>query len=201
MNIKDNWLNIIIQGIGFIGLAFAVSSFQSRKLKGILLFQTLGNTAFVIHFVMLGAYTGAAINLLGAFRNMVFYNKEKAWASKKIWLYFFAAVYIVSGIVSWKNIYSLLPIIGVLMTTVAYWIRDAAVTRKLVVPASIFWLIYSIAVFSIPGIITEAFILVSVITAIIRYDIRKEPILLVKPAEQPLVQAEKQPLVQAKEQL
>ncbi len=120
---------------------------------------------------------------------------------QKIWLYFFAAVYIVSGIVSWKNIYSLLPIIGVLMTTVAYWIRDAAVTRKLVVPASIFWLIYSIAVFSIPGIITEAFILVSVITAIIRYDIRKEPILLVKPAEQPLVQAEKQPLVQAKEQL
>ncbi|MDD5602931.1 MAG: YgjV family protein [Eubacteriales bacterium] len=172
----SNFQNIITQSIGFIGLALAVLSFQSRRLKGILLFQTLANAAFIVHYVLLGAYTGAAINFLGAFRNIVFYNKEKSWASKKFWLYFFITVYIASGIASWENIYSLLPILGVIMTTMAYWVKDAAITRKLVLPGTIFWLVYSIAVFSIAGTITEILILVSVITSIVRYDIKKEPL-------------------------
>ena len=60
------------QGIGIIGLLFAVISFQKNSSKGILLFQILASTAFILHFLLIGAYTGSALNFIGVVRNLLF---------------------------------------------------------------------------------------------------------------------------------
>ena len=81
--------NFITQAIGFVGLFFAFISFQKKQRGGILFFQILASAFYFFHFLLLGAYTGSVMNLIGAFRNYIFYNREKAWAGKLFWFYLF----------------------------------------------------------------------------------------------------------------
>lgn len=167
-------INYIGQAVGLIGLTFAVISFQKNSNKGILFFQVASSLTFTLHFTLLGAYTGAVMNFLGALRNLVFYNRTRKWADKKIWLYAFIIIYAAAGIVTWKDIYSILPIIAMTLSSIGLWIKNAKYTRLVVLPSSPCWLIYNIATLSVAGILTETFVLISLIVAIIRFDILKK---------------------------
>lgn len=166
-------MNYFAQAIGFVGMLFAFISFQRNNNKGILFFQIMATTAFIFHFLLLGAYTGAMMNLLGALRNIVFFYKEKKWASKRYWLYLFNVLYIVCGIMTWKGLYSLLPMVAMVVSTIGLWLNNPRHTRFLVFPSSPCWLVYNIITNSIAGIFTEIFVLCSLTIGIIRFDIIK----------------------------
>ena len=72
------------QAIGFIGMAMLFISFQQKENKKIYFWQIIGVSLFTVHFAMLGAYTGALLNILGVLRAVVFYNSEKKWAQSKL---------------------------------------------------------------------------------------------------------------------
>ncbi len=162
------------QAVGIIGLIFAAISFQKNSNKGILQFQILAALTFFVHFILLGAFTGAFMNLIGAARNVVFYNHEKSWAKSRLWLVLFIGVYITVGIMTWKDGYSILPIVAMSLSSIGLWIKNPKLTRFIVLPSSPCWLVYNIATFSIAGILTETFVLSSLIIAVIRFDILKQ---------------------------
>lgn len=166
----------IVQAIGAVGMILAFISFQKNNNKQILLFQTIAAVAFTLHFWLLGAFTGAAMNVLGASRNIVFYNREKRWANNRFWMYFFIALYIISGILTWENIFSLLPTLAMSLATVGLWIQNPKITRYVVLPTSPCWLIYNVVNKSISGVLTETFVMVSLFIAIIRFDILKRDV-------------------------
>lgn len=166
-------LNYIAQVIGFAGLVFAIISFQKNNNKGILFFQVMASLTFFLHFVMLGAYTGAIMNLSGAIRNCVFYNREKSWADKKVWLYIFISINIIVGLLTWKNFYSILPIMATSLSCIGLWIRNPRYTRFVVLTSSPCWLVYNIISSSVAGVLTEVFALSSLIVGIYRFDIVK----------------------------
>lgn len=170
-----NIVYYIAQAVGIVGLTFAVISFQKNSNKGILFFQVLAELTFFVHFTLLGAYTGAYMNLIGAVRNLVFYNREKRWAQSKNWVFVFIAVYVIIGILTWKNEFSILPIIAMTLSSIALWIKNPKFTRLIVLPSSPCWLIYNIESSSIAGVLTESFVLSSLIIAIIRFDVWKQP--------------------------
>lgn len=161
----------IAQAVGLIGMSFAFISFQKNNNKQILLFQTMAAVTFTLHFILLGAFTGAAMNILGASRNIIFYNREKRWANNKLWMYFFILLYVVSGILTWENYYSILPIMAMTLSTIGLWIQEARATRLVVLPSSPCWLIYNIINKSISGVLTETVLLLSLVVAIIRFDV------------------------------
>ena len=97
----------------------------------------------------------------------------KKWANKKIWLYLFLASIIISSYFTWQNTYSILPAIALFIGTIAYWQEDAKKVRAISLFSRPFWLIYSILVLSIPGIIVEILILTSTIIGILRHDLEK----------------------------
>ncbi len=163
----------IVQAVGFVGMAFAFISFQNNNIKKLLFFQTLAALSFAIHFSLLGAFTGAVMNILGASRNIIFANREKKWANNKLWMYFFILLYTVLGIFTWKDYFSILPIIAMTLATVAFWIPNPKATRFIVLPSSPCWLIYNIFNKSIAGSLTEIFVSTSLIIAIVRFDILK----------------------------
>lgn len=185
-----NAVYYIGQGIGIIGLISNVLSFQQKTQKRIVLFQLVGSFMFTVHFFMLGAYVGSLLNFIGIFRALVFANKDKSWAQNKIWLCLFLIAFAAAGIltldgdidiftwnVSFKSIstyISMLPIIGMSFTTVAFWITDASTVRKLSFPNSPCWLIYNFYNRSWAGAATEMIIMTSIIVAMIRYDLKKE---------------------------
>ena len=63
---------ILIQGIGVLGILASILSFQCRKHSRILALRTANELLFAVQYAMLGAYTGMAMNLVGCVRNTVF---------------------------------------------------------------------------------------------------------------------------------
>ena len=162
------------QIIGFIAMAIIVASYQQKSHKNILTFQMVSGLLFTVHYLLLGAYTGAVMNLLGAFRSLVYSNRSKKWASSVIWPICFSVAFLISGILTWDNVFSVFPLIAMLMSSVVLWIQQPKINRMLSLPTSSFWLIYNIKTLSYPGIITEIFVLGSIIIGIFRLDIKKK---------------------------
>ncbi len=165
-------MDILAQVLGFIGLALAITSFQSKTRKGILFFQTLCGFTFTLHFLMLSAYTGAVLNVLSATRGIVFYNKEKRWASSPVWLYIFVLLFIITGAVTWEGYVTMLPVLACLIFTVTLYMDNPSTVRKFAWIGSPCWIVYNIFNKSYGGIITEILAMVSIFTAIYRYDIK-----------------------------
>ncbi len=165
---------IIGQAVGFVAMAIIVASYQQKSHKNILVFQMISGTLFTVHYLLLGAYTGAVMNLLGAMRSLIYSNRDKKWASSVLWPISFSIAFAVSGILTWANIFSILPMIAMLLSSVVLWIENPKINRSLSIPSSCCWLFYNIKTVSYPGIITEIFVLTSIIIGIIRLDIKKK---------------------------
>lgn len=166
---------IIAQIIGVVALTMAIISFQNNTKKGILIFQLLAGSIFAIHFALLGAYTGAALNAVSVVRNLIFFQKEKHdWAKHKGWLFFFMAVSVATGIWTWDGIFSLFPTLGMVLGSLGFWVDNPAHVRKITFPVSPLWITYNIAKGSYAGIITEIFVMSSIIIGMIRFDKKKK---------------------------
>ena len=165
----------LAQAVGFLGLLIVIIGFQKNTNRDILLYQIIASGIFLAHFIMLGALTGAVMNILGGARNVLFYFRDRKWANSILWMYFFIAVYIVAGILTWQNIFSLFPIVGMCIATVGYWVKNPRLTRLILLPSSPCWMIYNIATSSFAGILTESFAMTSLLVGIIRFDILKKP--------------------------
>ena len=167
-------LEIIGQIIGFIAMAIIVISYQQKTHKNILVFQMVSGLLFTAHYVLIGAYTGAIMNLVGAFRSLVYSNRNKKWASSIIWPILFSVGFLISGILTWENAFSVLPLIAMLMSSVVLWIEKPKINRMFSLPTSTCWLIYNIKTDSFAGTATEIFVLTSIIIGIVRLDIKKK---------------------------
>ncbi len=160
----------IAQLIGLVAFVVAVSSFQKNSQKGILALQMVSSTLFCIHFALLGAYVGAMLNAIAALRAFVFGQKDRPWAKNKFWLVFFTVVCIAAGVLTWDTVFSALPILGMVFTTVAFWIEDPVLVRRLSFPSSPCWLIYNLVNGSWAGVMTESFVICSILVAMWRYE-------------------------------
>lgn len=166
-------LETLAQIIGFGGTALTIVAYQQSKRKNILLCTVISAALFTVHFILLGAYTGAVMNFFAGLRSLVFMNNTKPWAKSKIWVGVFMVIYTVACIVTWEKWYSVLPLIAMLLTTVSNWLQSERKIRFLTFPNSPCWLVYNILNNSVAGIITEIFVMSSLIIAIIRYDLIK----------------------------
>ncbi len=166
-------IETIAQVVGFIGTALLFLSFQQKKRQGILLFQILSGAVFILHYILLGAYTGAALNFIGFSRSVVFYNSDKKWAKSPVWLVVFIVVSAVASILTWAEWYSVLPAIAMMLTTVSYWLKNETKIRLVTFPSSPCWLAYNALAGSFAGVVTECIVMSSIIIAIVRFDILK----------------------------
>ena len=162
----------IAQAIGFVGMTLTIISFQKKQSKGILFFQVLSASAYFFHFLLLGAYTGSIMNIFGAARNVIFYHKDKPWVGHRFWLYLFIAIYIICAVLTWKNIFSLLPLIGMIVGTISFWMKNPKYIRLIMLLSPPCWFTYNLVTGSIPGMITEIFTVISIVVGIIRLDIK-----------------------------
>ena len=165
---------LFAQILGFAGIAVAALSFQRKTTKGILFMQIISCLVFFMHFLLLGAYTGAVLNILSCLRSVVFYYKNKAWASSKAWILVFIVLYIVSTILAGEGRTGLFPMLGCCIQTVGYYIDDAQKARKVLWISSPLWMVYNYINMSIGGLVAETLNLASVFIALFRYRNKKE---------------------------
>ena len=176
-------IEIIAQAVGIVAMAFNIFSFQKKTQKGVIAFQLVGGALFAINFLLLGAYVGGILNVIAALRAVIFLNKEKLKADRPVWFIGFTAIYISVYILSftvfgtkpspYNFVIELLPVIGMVATTVGFSLKKAADVRKCGLVSSPSWLVYNISNFSLGAIICEVLSLISIVTGIIRLDINK----------------------------
>lgn len=174
--------DIIAQIFGIIGMAVMVVSFQAKKQKTVIILQMVGAVMFIVNFFMLGAITGALLNVIALFRGFVYANKEKikhlrVFTGVFIALYFvsYACTFLVFGKAPTlaNFIVELLPVIAMVAVNISFYKTSAAAVRKFALISSPSWLIYNSINFSIGGILCETFSLISVILGIIRLDLKR----------------------------
>ncbi|MCQ2771457.1 MAG: YgjV family protein [Clostridia bacterium] len=178
-------MQIVAQVFGFIVIIFNYLIFQQKERKQMLKAKRRADwcAAFSYFlFVLSGsllAWASVFQCLIASFRETVFLNKEKKWASSKLWLVGFLVLFYASSFVTWalnKDAnYSVwlnfLPAIASSIAIISYWIGNPRLNRVLQMPTSLLMLIYEINIMAVASLITEVFTIVSVFISIIRFEI------------------------------
>ena len=161
--------HLITHAFGFTATALQIGSFQCKSSRKLIFMQLCGNTAFLLHMFMLGAYSGCINLFISCVRNFVL-TSRRPWAYWKGWPWVLVAANLLGTWFVWENIFSILPCIAVVSLTVAGWSRNGKKIRiaNLCV-ASPAWLVYEFYAGSYSGMITEVFTICSVGISVLRY--------------------------------
>lgn len=167
-------MNIIAQIIGISAIiTFAISPQQETK-KKVLIFQLFSSILYALQYLILGALSAVATSIIGAVNNWVFYmyakkNKEIPIAI----LYIYSIIILISGILTFNNIFSVFPIILSILYTYGVWQSNLKIYRIIAIVGALAWIIYNWTVGAYANAIGNGFQCVSAIIAVIRLDIMK----------------------------
>lgn len=153
--------------IGVIAIGASMLIYQQKTRKKLLLSKGIADTLWIIHYLLLGGYTGAAITGIALVRGVVFYKTEKR--SKGILLGFLTASVICTAI-TWGDVFSLFPAAASLMAVFSFWLGIPKVSRLMCFPISSCMLIYGLHNGSLSVMINECLAMVSALLGLIRMD-------------------------------
>lgn len=153
------WVN---QSIGIIAFIIGVTVFLHRdekKFKGQL---AVYSTLIGVHFFMMGANAAGCSALLNTTRTVV-----SMYSRNTMFMAVFIALTLIFGLYNLKHPIELLPIIGTIISTWAFFKTRGLQTRYVVWSASACWAIHNIWIGSIGGSLIECcFVLMNAITIV-----------------------------------
>lgn len=171
-------MELIGQIVGIIAMFMNIIAVQFKKPRQLFICRLIGCCLWSLNFLLLGSPTGAIMNLIDVVRSIFLLRKE---TSTKTFLWITLAMFTVAGLLTMDYSLSLLMVIDIfiiisqLVDTAGMWTNNIKVIRRCQLFAiSPVWLIHNIAVFSIGGILTESFTIVSTLIAMYRYRNYKE---------------------------
>lgn len=167
-------MGVLIQLAGILGISVNVIIYQQKKNKKLLFYKLISDFLWLLHYLLLGACSGAWIAAIGIFRETVFINQDKKWAKGNYWLLIFIACSIISSVFSWKGIFSLLPAIASVLSVISFWRNKPKLTRFLALVISSCMFTYDLVCGSYMGIANEVFTTASAIFGILRYDVMRK---------------------------
>lgn len=162
--------DITAQVVGYLGLIFGILAYQSNTHKKILLTKAASELFFGVQYVMLGAYAGMLMNLIGVIRNCTLSGSKIKGKRQLAVTGFFLFLLVGACMLSWTGPVCLLAMLGKAFTTVSYSIKNTRYLRYLTIPSCIVWLIYDFLMQSRAGVIYEIFGMLSIVVACIRFD-------------------------------
>lgn len=168
---NEFYFNLIVQLLGLLGIIANVMTFQSSEHKKLIVLKTANELLFGVQYLLLGAYTGMAMNFVGCVRNVIFgkmVEKEKSTVPAR-WA--FSILFVIFAVITRSGFKSVLIGGAKVLSTVAYGSKNVFFVRILVFITSICWFCYNFQVGSVAGCVCEGLALVSIIVGIIRIDI------------------------------
>ena len=172
------------QILGICGMVSNILVFQQKAQKRVLAWQFLAACFFCANYFMVGAVVGGMLNLVGAIRAAVFFFDKQTHANHFIWLIFFILAFSASYPMTFllfnteqspKNfIIEILPVIAMIVATVAIKLGSSKMVRRLGLISSPLWLTYNCFSGSIGAILSEILNLISIVVGIVRIDLKKK---------------------------
>ena len=167
---------IVAQIIGFVAVIVYLLSYQMKERKNIIIVNTAASILYVIQYTLLGAYEGAITDVFATVSAISANHKEKPLIKRFAYVILGAIniAIITTGIILYKNVYSLLPVAGTVLQTSALWITKEKQIRIVSVLGTPFWIVYNFYCEAYGPAIGSIFSMISILVAIYRYDIRKK---------------------------
>ncbi len=157
------------QILGFVIAIYGFCIFLIKKRPHILLAKLIADVLNVIQQILIGAYTGAMVNVITVFREAVFYHRgRKKWADHWAWLAVFLVATTAASLLSWMGPISLLPMVGSMFGTVAFYCKKPTYTRIFGICSHSLWLIYCVFMLNYGSILGNAVLIVSAVIGLIR---------------------------------
>lgn len=165
---------IIAQILGFFGMGLGVASFQAKRRVSIILLQSAGSVLWSIHFALLGATTGLALNVVAILRGLLYACKDRfSFLRSPLVPILTSGAFIAVGTITAESLWGILPIVAMCLASVALFVSNERVIRILSLFSSPLWLIYDAVSLSLAGVLTETFNLCSIIIALFRFRQKK----------------------------
>ncbi len=159
--------------IMYILLAF---TYYLKDRKKILVFNFLSILANSVEFILLGAYSGLAMNGVAILRDIIFIadkNNDKTTVKDIGILLLLVAISILLSIITFDGIFSLFAMGATMIFTYSVWQKNTKVYKLLGPFVSLCWIVYKIHIKSLIGIILESVLLICTIIGY-RLEVKKE---------------------------
>ena len=162
---------VIATIVGVLAVAIFLLSYQQKKRKNIIIWNVVSRCLYVVQYLLLGAYSGAVLDVIGAGVSVVAEKKDHPRLARHIKVVVLACNLVIVGVglLLYENIFSRLPIAGVLLHTGAFWLRDERIIRRISLLGSPFWFAYNLVSRAYGSCIGDLLTMVSIVVAMVKY--------------------------------
>ena len=164
-------LDIIANIVGVVAVILFVLSYQMKTRKGIIICNSVSRALYVAQYLLLFAFEGAVLDVLGIVAAVLAQKKDTPFIKKHLKSVIISVnlVMIGAGVLLYENIFSLLPVFGVLLHTGAFWLSKEKNIRIISFLGSPFWLAYNLSSHAYGSAAGDVITMVSIASAMIRY--------------------------------
>ena len=169
---------VIPQVIGLCAVATFLLSYQQKKRKHIVLLSVTCRCLYILQYLLLGAFAGAAMDILGVISAALAAKKHIPAVKKHTKLIVIltnVCLVAVGSVVAYLNgrWIDLFSILGVTLHTSALWLSDEQRIRWVTLAGSPFWCAYNVLSRAYGSAIGDFLSICSLMLAIFRYRKRK----------------------------
>ena len=159
---------MIGQVFGIIAIILGFISYQLHTKRQLIFMQSAVAVVFCIHYFLIGAYSGMAMNCVNIIRNAAYDYRTRKGINSKLIPIVFVIIQALMCAFTWEAWYSVFVLFGICANTYCMSFADSQNVRKSILVTSPFVLTYDIFARSVGGTIYESVALVSAFIGIIR---------------------------------
>lgn len=167
-------MDLLPQIIGLSAVATFLLSYQQKKRNNIIILNTISRCLYILQYLLLGAFSGAVLDILGAISSVIAGQKHTSFIrkhTKAVFITINICILIAGGIIALinKSLLDLLPIAGVLLHTSAFWISSEKTIRRVSLLGSPFWFVYNFLSRAYGSAIGDILTICSILIAMLRH--------------------------------
>lgn len=171
-------MNVVVQLFGVGAMISLFFIYQQKSRKNMILCKLSADIFWIFHYSFLGATAGMIPNLVGFFREIVFFHRNtKKWANTPLWVAIFIIINLLLGVRTFSEWYNVIPIIASSFVTLSLWLNNPKLIKIISAPVSASFLVYDMFVGSYIGVINESISILSIIIYFIRNKKRRKSIM------------------------
>lgn len=166
------------QIIGFVAVGVFLLSFQPKQRKYMILLNVTSRVLYILQYLLLGAFSGAVLDVLGSVSSVVAGKKDTPFVKKHetLLLVTVNALMVAAGVaiaIANKRWFDVFSIVGVVLHTSAFWLTDERKIRWLSLAGSPFWFTYNLLSRAYGSSVGDVLSMVSIVIAMVRHREKK----------------------------
>ncbi|MBQ8758374.1 MAG: YgjV family protein, partial [Clostridia bacterium] len=139
----------------------------------LLAMQTIATSFICVQYLLIGAYSGFALNIVCIIRNLCLYFRDKHNKTGIALPFVLAFLMMIMSVFSWEGPVSLFIMAGLVINTVCMGVLNTQNLRKSIILTSSLIILYNVVVGSYAGIVNEGISIASAVIGVLRFAKKK----------------------------